>query len=73
MWRQVHRWQGVVLGLLLVFLSVTGSILSVDPILQRFDRNVHDLEGFTVADVLKLSARKNPYFEIDRIRVDFSG
>jgi sulfite reductase (NADPH) flavoprotein alpha-component len=73
MWRQLHRWQGVFLGLLLIFLSITGSILSVDPILQSFDRNVHDLKDLTVADVLLLSARKNPYFEIDRIRIDFSG
>lgn len=73
MWRQIHRWIGIVLGLLLIFLAVTGSILSVDPILKRFDRNVHNLEGYTVADVLKLSAQKNPYFEIDRVRVDYSG
>ncbi len=73
MWRASHRWSGIVLGGLLIFLSVTGAILSVDPVLKRFDRNVHTLEGLTVGDVLRLSQKKNPYFEIDRIRVDYSG
>ncbi len=73
MWRQLHRWHGVVVGLLLIFLATTGSILSVDPLLQRFDRNVHELGDLTVTDVLQLSAQKNPYFEIDRIRIDYSG
>lgn len=73
MLRQLHRWPGVILSLLLVFMAITGAILSVDPILKRFDRNVHTLEGLSVADVLNLSARKNPYFEIDSIRIDYSG
>ncbi len=73
MWRQAHRWPGVVLGLLLVFLAITGSILSIDPLLQRFDRNVHALGDLSVGDVLRLSAQKNPYFEIDRVRIDYSG
>lgn len=73
MWRQAHRWAGVALSLLLVFLAVTGSILSIDPILKRFDRNVHQLGELTVGDVLRLSAKKNPYFEIDRVRIDYSG
>lgn len=73
MWRQTHRWAGVALSLLLVFLAVTGSILSIDPILKRFDRNVHELGELTVGDVLRLSAKKNPYFEIDRVRIDYSG
>ncbi|WP_271271512.1 PepSY domain-containing protein [Aliamphritea hakodatensis] len=73
MWRQIHRWAGVIPGLLLIFLAVTGSILSVDPLLKRFDRNVHNLGDLTVGDVLRLSAKKNPYFEIDRIRIDYSG
>lgn len=73
MWRQIHRWSGVVLGLLIIFLAVTGSILSVDPLLKRFDRNVHHLEDLTVGDVLRLSAKKNPYFDIDRVRIDYSG
>lgn len=73
MWRQAHRWPGVILGLLLAFLAITGSILSIDPLLQRFDRNVHALGDLSVGDVLRLSAQKNPYFEIDRIRIDHSG
>ncbi len=73
MWRHIHRWPGVILGLLLIFLAVTGSILSVDPILKRFDRNVHNFGDLTVSDVLEISARKNPYFQIDRIRIDYSG
>ncbi|WP_315980931.1 PepSY domain-containing protein [Aliamphritea spongicola] len=60
MWRQIHRWAGVILGLLLIFLAVTGSILSVDPLLKRFDRNVHDLGDMTVGDVLRLSAKRIP-------------
>jgi len=73
MLRQLHRWPGVILGLLLIVLSISGAILSVDPVLKRFDRNVHELHDLSVADVLKLSAQKNPYFEIDRIRIDYSG
>lgn len=73
MWRQFHRWPGVILGLLLIFLSVTGVILSVDPLLRRFDRAVQDMGQTTVGDVLGLSAKKNPHFEIDRLRVDYSG
>ncbi|WP_298850300.1 PepSY domain-containing protein [uncultured Ruegeria sp.] len=73
MWRQAHRWPGVILSLLLVFLAITGSILSIDPLLQRYDRNVHALGDLSVGDVLRLSAQKNPYFEIDRIRIDYSG
>ncbi|MCP5076464.1 MAG: hypothetical protein GY951_00160 [Psychromonas sp.] len=73
MLRQLHRWPGVIISLLLVFMAITGAILSVDPILKRFDRNVHELGDLSVADVLNLSARKNPYFEIDSIRIDYSG
>lgn len=73
MWRQFHRWPGLVLGLLLVFLSLTGAILSVDPLLRRFDRMVQDLGATTVGDVLRLSEKKNPHFEIDRLRIDHSG
>ncbi len=73
MWRQAHRWVGLTLSLLLIFLAVTGAILSIDPLLKQFDRNVHQLGDLSVADVLRLSAKKNPYFEIDRIRIDYSG
>lgn len=73
MWRQLHRWPGLILGLLLVFLAVTGAILSVDPLLKRFDRAAQDVGQTTVGDVLRLSERKNPHFEIDRIRIDYSG
>lgn len=73
MWRQAHRWPGLVLGLLLIFLSLTGSILAVDPVLKRFDRTIKPLGEATVGDVLRLSAKKNPYFELDRIRIDYSG
>jgi sulfite reductase (NADPH) flavoprotein alpha-component len=73
MWRQLHRWPGLIIGLLLVFLSVTGAILSVDPLLRRFDRAVQDVGQTTVGDVLRLSEQKNPHFEIDRIRIDYSG
>ncbi len=73
MWRQAHRWLGLILSLLLIFLAVTGAILSIDPLLKQFDRNVHQLGDLSVADVLRLSAKKNPYFEIDRIRIDYSG
>lgn len=73
MWRQVHRWPAVVFGLLLIFLSFTGSILAIDPVLRRFDRHVLPLGDVTVGDVLRLSAVKTPNFAIDRIRVDYSG
>ena len=73
MWRQTHRWPALVFGLLLVFLSVTGSILSIDPLLKRFERPVQAFGAMTVGDVLRLSAEKTPNFNIDRIRIDYSG
>jgi sulfite reductase (NADPH) flavoprotein alpha-component len=73
MWRRVHRWPAVTLGLLLIFLSITGSILAVDPVLKRFDRHVQPLGEATVGDVLRRSAKANPHFVIDRIRVDYTG
>lgn len=73
MWRAVHRWPGVIIGPLLVFLSITGSILAVDPVLDRFDRYADAAGEATVGDVLRLTATKNPYFVVDRLRVDGAG
>lgn len=71
--RQLHRWPTLIFGVLLVVLSVTGSILALDPVLKRFDRYVMDPGVQTVGDLLELSAQRNPYFMIDRLRVDYSG
>ena len=73
MWRQTHRWPALVLGLLLIFLSVTGAVLAIDPVLRRFDRHVLPLGEMTIGDVLRLSAEKTPNFAVDRVRVDYSG
>lgn len=73
MWRKLHRWPTLVLGLLVVFLACTGSILAVEPVLDRFDRHVADPGAMTVGDLLRKTAKANPYFVIDRIRVDGAG
>lgn len=71
--RYLHRWPTLILGALLIVLSITGSILAIDPVLKRFDRYVVPIGDRTVGDLLTLSAQRNPYFMIDRIRVDYSG
>lgn len=73
MWRKAHRWPALGLGLLLIFLSITGAILAIDPVLRRFDRHVQPLGELTVGDVLRLSADKSPNFAIDRLPIDYSG
>ena len=73
MWRVVHRWPAIILGPLLIFLSLTGSILALDPILKQFDRQVQPLGETTVGEVLRLADKKNPYFVVDRLRIDYSG
>lgn len=73
MWRHAHRWPAVVLGIVLVLLSVTGSVLAVDPVLKRFDRYVTPLGDATLGDVLRISAKKAPHFHLDRVRIDYSG
>lgn len=73
MWRRLHRWPAITVGLLLVFLSVTGSILAIEPVLARFDRHVADPGDMTVGNLLRVAAKANPYFAIDRIRVDGAG
>jgi sulfite reductase (NADPH) flavoprotein alpha-component len=73
MWRKVHRWPALVLGLLMVFLSATGAILAIDPVLRRFDRNVMDYGDLTVGEVLRMVEKASPNFAIDRVRVDYSG
>lgn len=73
MWRHAHRWPAIVLGILLVVLSITGAALAVDPVLKRFDRYVTPLGETTLGDVLRISAKKAPHFQLDRVRIDYSG
>jgi sulfite reductase (NADPH) flavoprotein alpha-component len=73
MWRKAHRWPSLVLGLVIIFLSITGAVLSVDPLLKRMIYAAPVLEGRSLADVLALTEAKNPHFQIDRLRVDSTG
>lgn len=78
MWRKAHRWAGLGLGLLLTFLAATGAILSVDPLLRRIEAGAvasRDLSvgGLSVGELLRRAAKANPHFEIDRVRVDYTG
>jgi sulfite reductase (NADPH) flavoprotein alpha-component len=36
-WKAVHRWLGLTLGTLVMVLGVTGAILAIDPIQQKFE------------------------------------
>lgn len=73
MWRKLHRWPTLVLGLLMVFLALTGSILATEPVLARFDRYVADPGDMTIGDLMRKAKQATPYFIIDRIRVDGAG
>lgn len=73
MWRKLHRWPTLVLGLLIVFLAITGSILATEPVMARFDRYVADPGDMSLGDLMRKAKRATPYFVIDRIRVDGAG
>ena len=35
-WRQIHRWLGLVAGTVALVLGLTGAVLSLDPVLSRW-------------------------------------
>ena len=72
MWRSIHSIIGLTLSLLVMVLSISGTVLATQPIYDRVisDSGAGDL---SVADMLRNVAGANPALEGERIKRDASG
>lgn len=71
MLRQIHAWPGLVAGLLLALIALTGAILALEPARERLSAPV--LQAGSI-DVATFAGRvQAQYAEIDKIRQTASG
>lgn len=72
MWRSIHSLIGLTLSLLVMVLSVSGTVLATQPV---YDRVISDgrAENLSVADMLRHVATANPGIEGERLKRDASG
>lgn len=52
MWRGIHTWLGLASLVLVVVLALSGSVLSVAPVIDRLSPNVQSTGGQSVADLV---------------------
>ena len=50
LWRQIHRWLGLVAGTVALVLGLTGTVLSLDPVLSSWQAQPTPA-GLTVAQL----------------------
>lgn len=72
MWRTVHSFIGLGLSLLVMVLSVSGTILATQPV---YDRMISEggADGLSLADMLRNVAAANPNIEGERVKRDGTG
>ena len=58
-WRQIHRWLGLVAGTVALVLGLTGAVLSLDPVLSRWQAQPTPA-GLTVAQLADRVAANTP-------------
>ena len=71
MLRQIHSLPGLVAALLIAVLAITGAILSVDPVLERSQRQ--SAAGGQISVAALAEAAKTQHAEVDRIVRTASG
>lgn len=71
MLRQLHSLPGLIAGLLLIVIAMTGAILSIEPAMERFNAPVVQKDDMDVATFAGLI--QSQYAEIDKIRQTPSG
>ncbi|MEM0941233.1 MAG: PepSY domain-containing protein [Bacteroidota bacterium] len=72
LWRRSHLWLAIVSGIFLLIASVTGTILSFEPIYEgSFGYEVKDAKDLTLAELTQNLAKS--YLEISSIKKDPNG
>ncbi|MEM6734805.1 MAG: PepSY domain-containing protein [Bacteroidota bacterium] len=72
LWRISHLWLAIVSGLFLLIASITGAILSFEPVYEgSFDYKVKDAENLTLAELVQSLARN--HLEISSVKKDPNG
>ena len=59
LWRQIHRWLGLVAGAVALVLGLTGTVLSLDPVLSSWQAQPTPA-GLTVAQLAERVAANTP-------------
>ena len=59
LWRQIHRWLGLVAGAVALVLGLTGAVLSLDPVLSRWQA-APTPPGLSVAQLAERVAASTP-------------
>lgn len=72
MWRKTHQWIGLFISVLIVLVSLTGTILSTKPMYNAY--NAHTLpRDMSVATVTKIIATKNKRITPQKLTINANG